>query len=137
MHNIGELPAQFPAVGVVLLIDLVADAPQNHARMIAVTADKGAQVLLVPVGEKEMIISRPLRFRPAIERLRHHDKSHPVAQFQQLGRRRIVAGANRVAAHRLQQLKLARARAQVESHAQRTKIVVQAHAVDLHSLTIQ
>ena len=70
--------------------------------MIAVAADLRAQVLLVPVGEEEVVIQFVLALKPAVEGLVHHDKTHFVGQFEQLRRGRIVAGADGVAAHVLQ-----------------------------------
>jgi len=43
---------------------------------------------------------------PAIERLTHHDHSHPVAPVEQFRRRRIVAGADGVGPHFPQQRNL-------------------------------
>src|SRR5215469_4907936 len=103
-----------------LFVDLIADAPHDYARMISITADQRAQILVVPVREKEMIVTWPLGLRPAIEGFSHHYESHAVTQIQKLRRRWIVARANRVATQAAQQLKLALCRSRVERHSQRS-----------------
>ena len=74
--------------------------------MIAVAAQQRAQVLLVPVGEEQVEVERRLLPLPEVERFVHHEKAHPVGQLEQLGRGRIVAGADGVAAHLPQRLEL-------------------------------
>src|SRR4051812_3210602 len=104
--------------------------------MIAVAADERAQILLVPIGEEQVIITGAFGLAPHIESLVHDDETHTVAQVQKLGRGRVMAGANGVATDGFQQLKLAFPRAQVERGAERAEIVVQADAIDWQTLTV-
>ena len=120
-----------------LVGDFVADAPENDAGMIAVAAQLRAPVLLVPVVEEQMIIVRPLAALPAIKRLVHHQHAHPVAQIEQFRRGRIVAGADGVAAHLLQNLNLPLQRAGVDGRAERAQVVMVANAVESDALAVQ
>ena len=74
---------------------------------------------------------------PFVERLIPDDEPHAVAQVEQLGRGRIVAGADGVHAHVLHDLELSLHGPDVERHAQRAQIVMQADAVQLHSPAVQ
>ncbi len=61
-------------------------------------------------------------------------EAHAVGEFQQLGRGRIVAGADGVHAHatfRISQLPLDGAA--IDGRAQRAQVVVQADAVEAHA----
>ena len=86
-------------------------------------------ILFVPVIEKKMVIIWRLATPPAIEHLVHHKGTPFVSQFEQFRRRRIVARANGVAAHVLQNFKLPLQRAIIKSRAQRAQIVMIANAV--------
>ena len=112
-----------------LLGDFVADAPEDDAGMIAVAAQFGAPILLVPVVEEQMIIVFGFAAFPAVEGLIHDDHAQAVAEIEQFRGGRIVAGANGVAAHLLQDFDLPLQGADVDGGAQRAEVVVVADAV--------
>ena len=105
--------------------------------MVAVAADERAHVLLVPVGEEQVVIVRRFCPDPAIESLIHHDEAHSVAKVQQLRRGRIVAGADGVAAHLLQHFELTFQGAGVDGGAERAEVVMIADAVELNALAVE
>ncbi len=99
------------AVGIVGVVDLIADTPQDHAWVVAVAQDHICEITLVPHG-KISVISLVLRginivslpplifgSLPLIKRLIHHEKAKDITQRVQFGHMRIVAHADRVAAH--------------------------------------
>ena len=59
------------------LRDFVADAVQDHARVIEVLADHGFHIRLPPVGETKGVVVLVLRLRPHVECLVHDE--HPEA----------------------------------------------------------
>jgi hypothetical protein len=72
--NTCEVRGEFPALLAIvspLFADLVADAPKNDARMIAVAANQRPQICLVPVCEEPMVVVTVFAFGPAIERFVH------------------------------------------------------------------
>src|SRR5262249_50226137 len=99
--------------------------------MIAVPPDERAQSLLVPIVENQVEIKRSLLSMPAIKDLVQNQKSHLIGQFEQFGRWRIVACANRVAPHFAQYFKLPPGRRCVEGRAERSKIVMLIHAFEV------
>ena len=102
----GQFRGNSNPAGESLFADFIADAPEDDAGMIAVAAEFRAPVLLVPVVEQQMIIVLRLAVFPAVERFVHHHHAQAVAQIEQFRRGRIVAGADGVAAHFLQDLNL-------------------------------
>ena len=50
--DVGKPLGHLDAVGAPLLVDFVADAPQNDARMVAVAVDHADQIPLAPVVER-------------------------------------------------------------------------------------
>ena len=105
--------------------------------MIAVAAEFRAPVLFVPVVEQQVIIVLRLAAFPAVERFVHHHHAQAVAQIEQFRRGRIVAGADGVAAHFLQDLNLPLQRAGVDGRAERAEVVMVANAVERHALAVQ
>ena len=86
---------------IALFADLIADAPEDDAGMIAVAAELRAPVLLVPVIEQQMIIIFGFAALPAVEGFVHHHHAETVAHIEQFRRGRIMAGADGIAAHLL------------------------------------
>src|SRR5262249_39392237 len=119
-----------------LLSHFIADAPHYYTGMIAISSKQSAQVLLVPVTVKHVIVRRSLLALPYIECLVHYEKTHFVGKIQQLRRWRIVAGSDRIAAHIGQYLQLALQSSVVNRRAQRPQVVMVADAVDLDVLSI-
>ena len=83
-----------------------------------------------------MEVERRLLPLPDIERLVHHEKSHAVGQLEQLRRGRIVAHADRVAAHLAQDLELSLGGAAIERRAERAEVVVFVHALEVDALAV-
>ena len=137
MGDAGQFRRHVRARRGALFGDFVADAPQNDAGMIAVPAQFGAPILLVPVVVKQMIIVFGLAAPPAIERLVHHHHAHAVAQIQPFGGGRVVAGADGVAAHLLENRDLAPQGADIDGRAQGAQVVMVAHAVQRHALAVE
>ena len=62
--------------------------------MIAIAEHRIANVYMRPVLKVEMIIVGYFSDGPAVEQFIHHQKSHAIAQIEELRRRRIVRRAN-------------------------------------------
>ncbi len=95
----GEAGGEAPADGVALLDDLVADAPHHDGRVVAVAADHGAEVGLVPPREIDGVVVLLFRNGPGVEGLDLDEEAHAVAEIEQLGGGGIVGGADGVDAH--------------------------------------
>ncbi len=139
-HDSGEL-ARNRGCGAVavrpLLHHFVADAPHEHAGMIAVAQHHVREVAHVPGVPIEMVVVLGLFFLPHIEGFVQHDETHPVGQVEQLGRRWVVRRAYRVDAHRPHDLELPFDRTRVHGRTQGAQIVMQADAADLHVTPVQ
>ncbi len=120
-----------------LLGDFVADAPEDDGGMIAVAAEFGAPILLVPVIEEQMIIVFGFAAFPAIEGLIHNEHAQAVAEIEQFRGGRIVAGANGVAAHLLQNFDLPLQGAEVDGGAEGAEVVVVADAVQGNAAAVE
>ena len=125
------------AVGRALFGDFIADAPEDDGGVIAVALKHGAEILLVPIGKEEVVVVLRFPRCPAIEGLVHHDDAQAVADVEQFRRRRVVAGANGVAPHFLEDSDLPLQGAGVDGRAQRAQVVVVAHALQSNSLPVE
>jgi hypothetical protein len=85
---------------------LVADAPHDHARMVAIAQEHALEVAFPPVVEGDVVIGDVLAVSPAVERLVDDEHSDPVACVEERRSRRVVRTPNGVEAVRLQQLNL-------------------------------
>ncbi len=120
------------------IVNLVADAVHDDARVIAVTADHRLDVGLRPaVEEPVVIVGNLVGFFPGVERFVDDQHSQPVAQIQEDRVGRIVRGAHGVAAHGLHDFQLARDRPRVDRRAQRAQVVVQTDPLQLHPFSVQ
>ena len=108
----------------VLLAHLVANAPDDDGRVVAVAADHGAGVLLAPVVENEVEVVGRLLALPRVEHLVDDKEAHAVAEVEQLGRGRIVGQADSVATGLGQELELAFGGATVEGRTKAAEVVV-------------
>ena len=88
----------------VLLADLVAGAPQDDRGVVAVAVDEVRDVPLGPLGEVAVVALGHLADGPLVEGLGHDEEAQAVAEVEELGRRRVVRGADGVRAHRLEHL---------------------------------
>ena len=137
------------AVGIVGVVDLVADAPEDHARVIAVAQDHVCEIALVPRGKGSvvaLIFGRiyivslpPLVFGtfPLVKRLVYHEEAEDIAQRVQLGRVRIVAHADRVASHLLEFCEPAPPHLAGDSGTETARVVVQADALEQIGLPVE
>jgi hypothetical protein len=132
-----QLRGNFQSRRRVLFADFIADAPEDDAGMIAVAAKFRAPVFFMPVVPQQVIIVPLLAVFPAVERFVHHHHAQAVAQIEQLRRGRIVAGADGVAAHGLQDFNLPFQRAGVDGRAERAEVVMVANAVQRHASAVQ
>ena len=99
--------------------------------MIAVAARHVARIVLRPVGEILAVAVEHLGDAPHVEGLVHHQQAEPVAVFENLRRRRIVAGAQGIDSGGLENLQLAFDGAAVDGRAERAEIVMVADALQL------
>src|SRR5258708_9579710 len=74
---------------------------------------------------------------PAVEGLVHDEHAHAIAEFEQLRCGRVVAGANGIAAHFLENLDLPLECAYVDRGAERSLVVVETHALKKNVLTVE
>ena len=68
----------------------------------------------MPVGEDLVEVERCLLQGPHVERLVEHEEAEAIREREQLGRRRIVARADRVSAHLPKDLELSLGSALIE-----------------------
>lgn len=122
-----NVPALFDALG-----NLVADAPQDDARVIAIAQDHRVQIALPPIIEVFAVVLRILAFFPAVKGLVQHQHAQPVAGIQKNGGGGIVAGADRVVAIRFHELNSAFFGAVNRRRAERAVVMMYAAAAQLH-----
>src|SRR5581483_2577499 len=134
---LGQLLANLPAVGGVLLGDFIADAPDNHTRMVAIAPGKVAQVALRPFVKIFAIAVWDFRDAPHVKGFVHDNNAHPVGEFEQFGSRRIVARSNRVYSRAFQDFDFTLDGAAIDRRSQRAKVVMQAYAMNLVRLAVQ
>ena len=103
--------------------------------MAAVAPNELRQVPHVPLRPEIRVVS--FGQLPHVECLVHHHHAHLVAEVEQSRRGRIVRGADRVAAHLLQQRQLSPRDVPVEGRADRPQVVVHAHAPHLAMDAVQ
>ena len=113
-----------------LFSDFIADAPDENARMVAIAQHHVFKIAFVPLIPVKMIVKFRLLFLPHVKGFVHDNEAHPVCEFEQLGRRRIVRSANAIDSHRFQHLQLTLQRARVDGGAQRAQVVVIADAAE-------
>ena len=118
-------------VGTALRGHLVADAPHHHARVVAVVSQHVYHVFLSPIIEKTVVSVLTFRHVPFVERLDHHHHSELVAQLHEFRSRHVVRCAYGVAAHVLEHKDLMPQCRAVHGCAQRTEVVMVAHALEL------
>ena len=120
-----------------LFPDFVARAPEDHARVVAVSMHKVDDVALVPGLIIKVVIVGSLTQLPAVKQLVHHHKAHAIAEIEQLRRGRVVGGADGVAAHRLEDFQLALSGPLVECRSERAEVVMIAYALDFHHAVVE
>ena len=129
MTDGGEPFGKFPSILGILFMNLIADAPHNDARMVAVTTNHVAQIAFVPLIKILVVPVFDFCNAPNIESFIEHNQSQFVTELQLLGRGWVVASADSVASHGLHNLKLSFCRTAVDRGTKRTEVVVQADAL--------
>src|ERR1019366_7378688 len=138
--HVEQLAQGLGALGVGLVADFVAGAPQYDARVIAVAMDEVLDVALVPLVEiVGVAIGADLALAdlPLVERLVHHQEAHAVAEVHEFGGVGIVAGADGVAAHLAQDFEAALPDALRDGGADASGLMVQADAVELDAFAVE
>ncbi len=137
------------AVGVVGIVYLIADAPQDDAGVVPVPAHHGPQIGLVPDGEGleiafvdgrvDIVPGRPfvLGVLPFVKGLVHHKEAHPVAQVVELRHMGVVAAADGVAAALPQGLQTPLPDLRLHGRPQCAAVMVDADALQLGLHTVQ
>jgi hypothetical protein len=97
--------------------------------MITVASHEIAHVALAPLIEVLRVSVGHFGNTPHIEGFVHHHEPHAIAQVQQFGRGRIVAGANRIHAGAAQNFELPLGGSAVHGCSQRAQVVVIANAL--------
>jgi hypothetical protein len=85
--------------------NLVSDAPDDDARVVAVASDVTLDISIVPGVEESPVIIGVLARVPTIEGLIHHQEPQPIGNIQELWCGRVMRGAKCVVTHVLEQLK--------------------------------
>ena len=85
--------------------NLVTDAPDDDARVVAVASDVTLDISIVPGVEESPVIIGVLARVPTIEGFIHHQEPKPIGNIQELWCRRVVRRAKCVVAHVLEHLK--------------------------------
>jgi len=76
-------------------------------------------------------------FGPHVENLIHDQESHPVAQLQEFGCRRVVGGTDGVTPHPFEDLQLPFRCPPVKGTPQRSQVMVQVNPFDLQRISVQ
>src|SRR6185437_15506601 len=84
--------------------DLIPDAPQDYAGMIAVAQDHALEIPLPPLPEIEVVVFGILGLLPAVECFIDHQHTQTVAGIQKTARGRIMTRTDSVIAVRLEDL---------------------------------
>ncbi len=133
LHPLGRLA--FPVIR--LVADFVADRPDNNAGMIAVAHHQVANLFLAVRFQWRLAFYAIGLIVPFVKSLIPNDESHPVAQIQQFRRRRVVTGADGIDAHLTHDFQLPLHSTGVKRRPERPMIVVQIHAVKLHTPAVK
>ncbi len=137
------------AVGVVGIVYLIADAPQDDAGVVPVPAHHGPQVGIMPGGEGleialvdgriDIVPGGPfvLGVLPFVKGLVHHKEAHPVAQVVELRHVGVVAAADGVAAALPQGLQTPLPDLRLHGRPQGASVMVDADALQLGLRAVQ
>ena len=136
-------------IGVVGIVHLIADGPQEHRRVVAVAAHHVCYVAVNPFLEEveRALIARraavpafeplPLRELPLVAGLVHDEESQLVAEVVEHRCLWVVAHADGIHANLLQLLQPMLPHLRRHDGSQHAGIMVQTHALHLHPLTVQ
>jgi len=124
-------------LGLGRVVNLVAHAPQDHARVVPVTADRVRHVDLGPLVEEQVVVEGVLGHGPAVEELVHDQEPHPVAQVQELRGHRVVGRAHGIGPDLPEPLEAPLPHPQGHGSPESASVVVQAHAPDPDVLAVE
>ena len=136
-QSLGNRPALSGKILLVLFVDLIAHAPEDHAGVVAVAPDHVGQIPLMPRLEILMIVIPQLLLFPNIKRLVHHQEAHAVAHLVKFGLARIVARADGIAAHVPENFELTPESGLGNRGSESPEIVVQTNAFDVNAFPVQ
>ena len=136
MADRAQAPGHFRPFRNVLLVNLVADAPHDDARMVGVAPDHIPEIAFRPFVKVKIVAVRTFRELPFVKRLAEHQKPELVAQIEKFRIRRIVRGPDRIASDSLELEETVTRRVAVHSRAQRSQIVMQTHAPELQGRAV-
>ena len=108
-------------MGRVPLPDFGADGPHDHRRVVSVALHERRKVPR-HVFLQRLVVAPPAIGVPLVEAFVPHENAHFVAEVEQLGRGRVVAGAQGVRAHLLHETQLPPRRRPVERHAKEPQV---------------
>ena len=120
-----------------LLADLVADAPDNHTRMVAVTLYPVGQIARIPFVKEGTVTGPVLAAAPFVESLVQDQQAHFVAKVQQFRCRDIMRSTDGIETRRLQDFQLTLQGATVYSRTDAAQIMMLAGTVQLDGAAIQ
>ena len=120
-----------------LLQHLVADAPHDDARMIAVALHQVREVALVPFIKESGVVAIGFLASPHVETLVHDEDSHRIAHVEEFRSRRIMAASDGIHAHAAQDGKLAMHRILVYGSTQTAEIMMLADSIQLDTPAIE
>jgi hypothetical protein len=86
--NLGPIRAAIP------FHNLIADAPDHNAGMIAIALDHRLDIALPPFIKSDMVIEWIFPFAPAVESFVHYQHAQPVAGVQESRGGRVMRGAD-------------------------------------------
>ena len=120
-----------------LFENLVADAPHDDARMVAVTFHQVGEITLMPLIKEAGIVAIRLLAPPHIKALVHHQEAHRVAHIEQFGCRRIMAATDGVDTHLTKDGQFAMHRRLAQGCAKTSEVMMLAHTIDFHISAIE
>ena len=130
-HGVGAFGA---CVGIV---DLVADAPEQKAGMVAVPAQPGGHIPGLPFVKEAGVVVGVFGAAPAVEGFRIDENAHLISQVHQFGRGDGMAGADGVDSHLPQQFQLPGGGVPLKGGAQASQVVVHAHPAQIQVPVVQ
>ena len=136
-HFIPQFPRDNEPPFRVRVVDLVADAPENDRRAVAIPADPRGDIRLPVITEEGRVVVVCLVEFPHVKCFRIHKNTELVAQIHELDGGHVVRSADGVHAHGEQRKELPLRCGFVDGCAERAEVVVHACAVKLQPPAVQ
>src|SRR6266567_744327 len=118
-------------------MNFVAGAVDDYARMIPIAPHRVARIDVGPLFEIEMVVVRIFCHGPAVKQFIHYQKTHPIAEIQELRSRRIVSCTDCIYAKLLECLKPSLPRAQRHSSAKCARVMMKTNAFYFEVATVE